>query len=128
MRRCRCAVVWLSGCPVVRLHAAMAMTAYIASFPSPPHPAIRSPAIRTPHMPVPRHLDAYLTTNDERIRAELFGLLAVPGVSARSEHDADPRRCAQWIAGSLRTAGLAATVHETAGHPVVVGEYRAARE
>src|SRR5687767_5827188 len=127
--RCGGAVVRLSGCPVVRLRPAMAMTACIASFPSPPaHPAIRTPQLAPPHMPVPRDLDAYLTTNDERIRAELFELLAIPSVSARSEHDADTRRCAEWIAGSLRTAGLDATVHETAGHPVVVGEYRAASE
>jgi len=73
---------------------------------------------------VPRDLDAYLTANDERIRRELFDLLAIPSVSARSEHDADTRRAAEWVAGSLRSAGLVATVHETAGHPVVVGEYR----
>jgi acetylornithine deacetylase/succinyl-diaminopimelate desuccinylase-like protein len=77
-------------------------------------------------MPVPRDLDAYLTANDERIRAELFALLAIPSVSARSEHDGDTRRCAEWVAESLRSAGLTATLHETAGHPVVVGEYRAA--
>jgi acetylornithine deacetylase/succinyl-diaminopimelate desuccinylase-like protein len=73
---------------------------------------------------VPRDLDAYLTANDERIRRELFDLLEIPSVSARSEHDADTRRAAEWVAGSLRSAGLVATVHETAGHPVVVGEYR----
>jgi acetylornithine deacetylase/succinyl-diaminopimelate desuccinylase-like protein len=73
---------------------------------------------------IPRDLDAYLTTNDERIRRELFDLLAIPSVSARSEHDADTRRAAEWIAGSMRSAGLGATVHETAGHPLVVGEYR----
>ena len=73
---------------------------------------------------VPRDLDAYLTANDERIRRELFELLAIPSVSARSEHDADTRRAAEWIADSLRGAGLVATVHETKGQPVVVGEYR----
>ena len=73
---------------------------------------------------VPRDLDSYLTTHDERIQRELFELLAIPSVSARSEHDADTRRAAEWIAGSLKSAGLGATVHETAGHPVVVGEYR----
>ena len=75
---------------------------------------------------VPRDLDEYLTANDERIRRELFELLAIPSVSARSEHDADTRRAAEWVADSLRAAGLDATVHETGGHPVVVGEYRGA--
>jgi len=75
---------------------------------------------------VPRDLDDYLTANEERIRRELFELLAIPSVSARSEHDADTRRAAEWMADSLRAAGLVATVHETKGHPVVVGEYRGA--
>ena len=75
---------------------------------------------------VPRDLDEYLAANDERIRRELFDLLAIPSVSARSEHDADTRRTAEWVAKSLRSAGLTAAVHETAGHPVVVGEYRGA--
>ena len=75
---------------------------------------------------VPRDLDEYLTANDERIRRELFELLAIPSVSARTEHDADTRRAAEWVADSLRSAGLAATVHETKGQPVVVGEYRGA--
>ena len=73
---------------------------------------------------VPRDLDDYLAANDDRIRRELFELLAIPSVSARSEHDGDTRRAAQWIADSLRAAGLVATVHETEGQPVVVGEYR----
>src|SRR5215211_2912350 len=71
-----------------------------------------------PMIAVPRDLDAYLTANDERIRRELFELLAIPSVSARSEHDADTRRAADWIADSLRVAGLVATVHETKGQPV----------
>jgi acetylornithine deacetylase/succinyl-diaminopimelate desuccinylase-like protein len=73
---------------------------------------------------VPHDLDSSLFTHDERIQRELFELLAIPSVSARSEHDADTRRAAEWIAGSLKSAGLGATVHETSGHPVVVGEYR----
>ncbi|MEO8562207.1 MAG: dipeptidase [bacterium] len=75
---------------------------------------------------VPADLDAYLATHDARIRDELFELLRIPSVSARSEHDADTARAAQWIADALRAAGLTATIHETAGHPIVVGEYRGA--
>ncbi len=75
---------------------------------------------------VPADLDAYLTTHDERIRGELFEFLRIPSVSARSEHDADTVRAAEWTAQSLRAAGLTATVHATAGHPVVVGEWRGA--
>ncbi|MDB4881616.1 MAG: peptidase [Gemmatimonadetes bacterium] len=73
---------------------------------------------------VPRDLDSYFTQHDERIRRELFDLLRIPSVSARSEHDADTAHAAEWIAESLRSAGLTATVHRTAGHPITVGEYR----
>jgi acetylornithine deacetylase/succinyl-diaminopimelate desuccinylase-like protein len=75
---------------------------------------------------VPTDLDAYLTTHDARIQRELFELLRIPSVSARSEHDADTARAAEWVAQSLRDAGLEASVHATAGHPVVVGEWRGA--
>ena len=73
---------------------------------------------------VPRDLDRYFADNAERIRQELFELLSIPSVSARSEHDPDTRHAAEWIARSLRAAGLKATVHETPGQPIVVGEYR----
>ncbi|MDB4899209.1 MAG: peptidase [Gemmatimonadetes bacterium] len=76
---------------------------------------------------VPADLDAYLTKHDARIRKELFDFLRIPSVSARSEHDADTARAAEWTAASLRAAGLTATVHATAGHPVVVGEWRGAK-
>jgi acetylornithine deacetylase/succinyl-diaminopimelate desuccinylase-like protein len=75
---------------------------------------------------VPIDLDEYLTAHDDRIRQELFDFLRIPSVSARSEHDADTARAAEWVATSLRTAGLSATVHPTDGHPVVVGEWRGA--
>ena len=75
---------------------------------------------------VPADLDAYLSQHDERIRSELFEFLRIPSVSARSEHDADTAHAAEWTAKSLRDAGLSAKVHPTAGHPVVVGEWRGA--
>ena len=77
---------------------------------------------------VPTDLDAYLATHDERIRHELFDFLRIPSVSARSEHDADTVRAAEWTATALRAAGLTATVHPTDGHPVVVGEWRGAAD
>ena len=75
---------------------------------------------------VPADLHDYLTASDERIRGELFDFLRIPSVSARKEHDVDTARAAEWTAQSLRDAGLQATVHPTAGHPVVVGEWRGA--
>jgi acetylornithine deacetylase/succinyl-diaminopimelate desuccinylase-like protein len=73
---------------------------------------------------VPPDLDAFLTTHDTRIREELFEFLRIPSVSARREHDTDTSRAAEWTAEALRKAGLKASVHATAGHPVVVGEWR----
>jgi acetylornithine deacetylase/succinyl-diaminopimelate desuccinylase-like protein len=77
-------------------------------------------------MPVPRDLDAFFIANARRIRDELFTFLRIPSVSARSEHNGDTARAAQFVADSLRTVGLEAAVHPTAGHPVVVGEWRGA--
>ena len=73
---------------------------------------------------VPRDLDAYLSEHDGRIHDELFDFLRIPSVSARSEHSGDVARAAEWVANSLRQAGLAAAIHSTAGHPVVLGEWR----
>ena len=71
-------------------------------------------------------LDAYLAAQATRNQDELFDFLRIPSVSARSEHDADTARAAEWLAGAMRTAGLEASIHETAGHPIVLGEWRGA--
>jgi acetylornithine deacetylase/succinyl-diaminopimelate desuccinylase-like protein len=76
--------------------------------------------------PITTDLDRFLTANDARIQSELFDFLRIPSVSARSEHDADTSRAAEWVADSMRSAGLEASVHSTAGHPVVLGEWRGA--
>ncbi len=77
-------------------------------------------------MSLPPDLDAFFVANDARIRNELFDLLRIPSVSARSEHDPDTARAAQWVADNMSNAGLRATVHPTAGHPIVIGEWRGA--
>jgi acetylornithine deacetylase/succinyl-diaminopimelate desuccinylase-like protein len=75
---------------------------------------------------VPADLDRYFADNDARIRGELFELLRIPSVSARSDHNEDTARAAEWIARNMREAGLQATVHGTAGHPIIIGEWRGA--
>jgi acetylornithine deacetylase/succinyl-diaminopimelate desuccinylase-like protein len=72
-------------------------------------------------------LDAFLTQNDARIHEELFEFLRIPSVSARSEHNKDTSRAARWLRKSMADAGLKATIHQTPGHPVVVGEWRKAK-
>jgi acetylornithine deacetylase/succinyl-diaminopimelate desuccinylase-like protein len=59
-------------------------------------------------------------TPEERER--LWALLRIPSVSARPEHAADMARAAELCADEIRNAGGGATVVETAGQPLVVGE------
>jgi acetylornithine deacetylase/succinyl-diaminopimelate desuccinylase-like protein len=66
----------------------------------------------------------YLEEHDRRIHDELFELLRIPSVSARSEHAGDVRRAAEWMRDSLARIGFEASLHQTAGHPIVLGEWR----
>lgn len=71
-------------------------------------------------------LTEYLDTNYARTRDELFDLLRIPSVSAKSENNADTAKTAEWIRSSLENAGLKAAIHQTPGHPIVIGEWRGA--
>jgi acetylornithine deacetylase/succinyl-diaminopimelate desuccinylase-like protein len=71
-------------------------------------------------------LKRFLAENDSRIRAELFDFLRIPSVSAKSDHNADTKRAAEWVKASLDKIGVPAKIYPTAGHPVVVGEWRKA--
>jgi acetylornithine deacetylase/succinyl-diaminopimelate desuccinylase-like protein len=71
-------------------------------------------------------LDTFLTRHQSRIEEELFDFLRIPSVSAQPAHNSDTRAAANWVRHSLERAGLAATVHDTPGHPIVVGEWRGA--
>ena len=42
-------------------------------------------------------LESFLSANDERIHRELYEFLRIPSVSARSEHNADTARAADWL-------------------------------
>lgn len=65
----------------------------------------------------------YLDKNKERFLAELMDLLRIPSVSARSEHRADMKLCADAVCRSLLAAGAdEARVYPTDGHPVVFGQ------
>jgi acetylornithine deacetylase/succinyl-diaminopimelate desuccinylase-like protein len=75
---------------------------------------------------IPADLDKYFTKHESRMRDELFELLRIPSVSARSEHAGDVRQAAEWMADSMRTIGLETEIFPTAGHPVVLGEWRKA--
>ena len=61
-----------------------------------------------------------------RFYEELDAFLRIPSVSAKSEHDGDTERAAEWVRDQLARAGLEAETIATPGHPVVVGEWRGA--
>jgi len=65
----------------------------------------------------------YQEKNKDRFLEEMLELLRIPSVSAKSEHKADMRRCAEAVRQRMLEAGAdSADVYETAGHPVVFGE------
>jgi len=68
----------------------------------------------------------YIDRNRPRFQDELFEFLRIPSVSAVADSKADTRRAAEWVADKMRTAGLDVSIHETAGHPIVLGEWRGA--
>ena len=68
----------------------------------------------------------YVEENLGRFRTELYDFLRIPSISAKSEHDGDTRRTAEWFAEKLVAAGLESEIVETPGHPIVVGEWRGA--
>jgi acetylornithine deacetylase/succinyl-diaminopimelate desuccinylase-like protein len=72
------------------------------------------------------NVHGYLDDNLPRFQSELCELLRIPSVSARREHQGDVRRAAEWLRDKLIDIGLDASVEPTAGHPIVLGEWRGA--
>ncbi|GAX89110.1 dipeptidase [Effusibacillus lacus] len=66
----------------------------------------------------------YFSANRDHHLNELKELLAIPSISALSEHKGDMQRASQWIADSLKKAGMDnVQIMPTKGHPVVYGEW-----
>jgi acetylornithine deacetylase/succinyl-diaminopimelate desuccinylase-like protein len=68
----------------------------------------------------------YIDSNRDRFLDELFEFLRIPSISASSEHNDDTRKAAEWLMEKMRQAGLKVSMHDTAGHPIVLGEWRGA--
>jgi acetylornithine deacetylase/succinyl-diaminopimelate desuccinylase-like protein len=68
----------------------------------------------------------FIAANYPRFLGELFDFLRIPSISARTEHNDDCRRAANWFADRTRAIGLATEVMETGGHPAVIAEWRGA--
>ncbi len=51
-------------------------------------------------------LEKLLKESKQRYEDELKEFLAIPSVSARSEHKGDVTRCADWLRGKLGDLGM----------------------
>lgn len=69
-------------------------------------------------------LRAYLAEHRDRHLAEIIDFVRIPSISASTEHKPDMTKAAEWLADSLRKAGLEnVQVLASAGHPVVYGDW-----
>ncbi|MFJ8234861.1 dipeptidase [Ureibacillus sp. NPDC094379] len=69
-------------------------------------------------------LDQYFSNNREKHLNELFEFLRIPSISSLSEHKEDMQQGANWLADALTKLKIEnVTVDQTAGHPVVYGEW-----
>ena len=69
----------------------------------------------------------YSRAHAERFRQELHEMLRIPSLSGDPAHAGDIRRMAEWLAAHMQGLGLdKVAVMETAGHPVVYGEWTGA--
>jgi acetylornithine deacetylase/succinyl-diaminopimelate desuccinylase-like protein len=70
---------------------------------------------------------AYVRANGARFVQELYDLLRIPSLSGDPAHASDVRKAAEWLAAHMQGLGLdKVQVMETAGHPVVYGEWMGA--
>jgi acetylornithine deacetylase/succinyl-diaminopimelate desuccinylase-like protein len=66
----------------------------------------------------------FINTNRDRYIHELTEYLAIPSISALPEHKDDVRKAAQATAAELTRVGMEnVRLEETAGHPIVYGEW-----
>ena len=69
-------------------------------------------------------INEYVGQNQARFLEELLDFLRIPSISTLPEHDGDVRRAAEFVAASLRAAGLEnVEIIPTAKHPLVYGDW-----
>ena len=68
--------------------------------------------------------DAFVNDNRNRLLAELKEFVRIPSISTLPEHTPDIQRAAEFVAGSLRTAGMEhVEIIPTGKHPLVYGDW-----
>ena len=66
----------------------------------------------------------YIREHEARFLEDLFELIRIPSVSAKSEHKPDMQRCAEHWRDHLKGLGVQTVeVYQTAGNPIVFGHY-----
>jgi acetylornithine deacetylase/succinyl-diaminopimelate desuccinylase-like protein len=66
----------------------------------------------------------YARSQAERFQTELHAMLRIPSLSGDPAYAAEVRRMAEWLAEHMQSLGIdKVQVMETAGHPVVYGEW-----
>jgi acetylornithine deacetylase/succinyl-diaminopimelate desuccinylase-like protein len=67
---------------------------------------------------------SYSRANGDKFLNELFEMLRIPSLSGDPAYAGDVRRMAEWLERHMQTLGLEnVKIMETAGHPVVYGEW-----
>ena len=71
------------------------------------------------------NLQTYLEEHKDRMQEELFSLLRIPSISAKTEHQPDIKACAErWKEILLSSGADKAEVMQTLGNPIVYAEKR----
>lgn len=69
------------------------------------------------------HIKTYIETHKNRFLEELYELIRIPSISAKTEHKSDMLSAANYLKQSLHKAGVdEVKIMETAGNPVVYAE------
>lgn len=66
---------------------------------------------------------AHIDANLDAARERWFALLRIPSISAQPAHAPDCRAAAEWVRAALADIGFEARLHDTPGHPVVLGHH-----
>ena len=67
---------------------------------------------------------SFIKNNKDNYINELKEFLRIPSISTLPENKRDIEKCAQFVAGKLKQAGMSRVeIFKTEGHPIVYGEW-----
>lgn len=70
-------------------------------------------------------MNEYIATHTDELVESLAAFVRIPSISADMAYADDCRSAANWVAELLDVDGCEVTVHDTRGHPIVVGRHHA---